>query len=138
MSHSNTITLHRAPSPSPLTQQQHSPKDLFPVPCKWESMHITTTSNSNTPSKSQRLFQTGFLQCRLPVVSCTRHQGRDKGALLAELTWQGTLLALHSHMTMTLMALTQHMHCISEQSRSIAVMVSTTGSSVWLGMSALP
>lgn len=77
-----------AHSPSPLTQQQHSPKDCFSVPCKWESMHVIITPNSNTPSKSHRLFQTGFLQFGLPVV--------------------------------------------------LAVIVSSTGSSVWLGMSALP
>lgn len=120
-------------------QRGHLPKDCFPVSCKRESMQVTTTSTSNTYSKSHRFFQTGFLQFRLPVKAPHSHAREgDKGALLTELTWQSALLALCSHMMMTLVSLTQHMHCISEQSGSTAVTISSVGSSVRLGMSALP
>lgn len=142
--HHTANTSPRVPSCSTLAaplhiQQGHLPTDCFLVSCKREFMQITTTSNSSTHSKSHWFFQTGFLQLRLPVKAPhSRTREGDKGAVLAELTWQSTLLALCSHMMMTLVSLTQHMHCISEQSGNTAVMISSAGSSAQLGMSALP
>lgn len=108
--------------------------DCFLVSCKREFMQVTTTTNSSTHSKSHWFFQTGFLQFRL-AAKAPHSQTRegDKGAVLAELTWQSTLLALCSHMMMTLLSLTQHMHCISEQSGNTAVTISSAGSSARLG-----
>lgn len=130
--HTITVPSQALEHPLPLQQptQQHLPKDSSP-----ESQtgihasltaHIAATHTQKAPS--DQLSPSSDSQCK----PCTATQGRDKG----DTAGRDSTRAPCSHMTVTLMSLTQYRHGPREQ-RSAAVTISSVGSSLWLGMSPL-